>query len=171
MAVLRAVRACQLPDWAVGAGVIRDLVWDELHSGFEPGRVRDVDVAFFDPDDLTPARDQRAERALRSQLPHIPWEATNQAAVHTWYERRFGITADPLTSTAEAVATWPETATAVAVRLLHDDRIEVLAPLGLDDLLGAIWRRNPTRVTVEESRRRLSGKFDPNRWPGVTIAD
>jgi uncharacterized protein len=171
MEVLRATRACRLPDWAIGAGVLRDLVWDELHGGFEPGRVNDVDVAFFDPDDLSQERDVRAERALRSRLPHAPWQAKNQAAVHTWYEHRFGIAVEPLTSTAEAAATWPETATAVAVRLLDDDHIHVFAPFGLEDLFRGIWRRNPTRVTVEESRRRLVRKFDPNWWPKMRIVD
>jgi uncharacterized protein len=42
----------------------------------------------------------------------VPWEAKNQAAVHLWYERRFGQAVGPLTSIAEAVATWPETVSA-----------------------------------------------------------
>jgi uncharacterized protein len=37
---------------------------------------------------------------------------------------------EPLMSIADAVATWPETATAVAVRLSHDGEVEVCAPLG-----------------------------------------
>jgi hypothetical protein len=40
-----------------------------------------------------------------------------------------------LTSVADAVATWPETATAVAVRLQADDTIDVCATCGMTDLL------------------------------------
>lgn len=171
MTVLRAARACALPDWHVGAGVLRDLVWDEMHGGFDPARVKDVDVGFFDPDDLSPLRDEAAESALRSRLPDVPWEAKNQAAVHLWYERKFGVPAEPLTSSAEAVATFPETATALAVRLQQDDRLDVIAPYGLDDLFDGVWRLNPRRVTVEEYRRRIARKQPRGRWPKVRVVD
>ena len=72
-------------------------------------------------------------------------------------------------STADAVATWPETATAVALRLTHDDRLVVEAPCGLGDLLGMVHRRNPRRVSVEEYRRRLATKRIAERWPRATI--
>jgi uncharacterized protein len=97
--------------------------------------------------------------------------AKNQAAVRTWYQARFGARVAPLDSAAAGVATWPETATAVAVRLYADDGLEVLAPCGLADLLDGVCRRNPCRVTVEEYRRRLVRKRVPERWPKVVIID
>lgn len=33
-----------------------------------------------------------------------------------------------------ALSLWPETATAVAVRLLENNALEIIAPFGLDDL-------------------------------------
>ena len=84
--VLATVREAKLPDAWVGAGVIRDLVWGQLYgSGFNPSDVRDVDVVFFDPGDLSRDVDERATARLRGAWPHVPWEARNQAAVHTWY--------------------------------------------------------------------------------------
>jgi uncharacterized protein len=91
--------------------------------------------------------------------------------VHTWYQGRFGVRVAPLGSAAAGVATWPETATAVAVCLRADDGLEVLAPCGLADLLGGVCRRNPCRVTVEEYRRRLVRKRVAERWPKVVIID
>jgi len=83
--VLGTVRDAGLPDAWVGAGAVRDLVWGErFGSGFRPAEVRDVDVAFFDPDDLSRERDRAATDLLLSRRPEIAWEATNQAAVHTW---------------------------------------------------------------------------------------
>jgi uncharacterized protein len=169
MGVLRAARACAPPDWWVGGGVLRDLVWDGLHGGFDPGRVKDVDLAFYDPMDLSQAREVELERALTARLPDVTWDAKNQAAVHLWYQRRFGVRVARLASAADGVATWPETATAVAVRLRADDSLEVLAPCGLADLLGGVCRRNPCRVTVEEYRRRLLRKGVAQRWPNVVI--
>lgn len=171
MCVLRAARTCALPDWLVGAGALRDLVWDGMHGGFDPAAVKDVDLAFFDPDDLSRERDRDAERALRALLPDVAWDAKNQAAVHTWYERRFGVAVEPLVSAADGVATWPETATAVAVRLRPDDRVEVVAPCGLGDLLAGVWQHNPRRATVEEYRRRLERKHVAERWPKIRVVD
>ena len=77
----------------------------------------------------------------------------------------------PLTSSADGVATWPETATAVAVRLLDDDHIQVVAPCGLGDLFGLVCRRNPRRVSVAHYRRRVRDKRIADRWPGVRILE
>lgn len=82
--VLTTVREACLPDAWVGAGVLRDLVWGQRYgAGFNPRDVRDVDVAFFDANDLTPGSDVAATELLRRHDPAVPWEATNQAAVHT----------------------------------------------------------------------------------------
>ena len=172
MRVLRTVRDAGIPDAWVGAGAVRDLVWGELFGGgFEADAVRDVDVVFFDPADLGRDNDERVEARLREAWAGVPWEAKNQAAVHTWYARRFGGgPVAPLTSIADAVGTWPETATAVAVRLGGDERIEICAPRGLGDLLGGVWRRNPRRVSAEVSRARLARQRPSERWPGVRVA-
>lgn len=169
--VLTAVREAGLPDAWVGAGVLRDLVWGQRYgAGFNPQDVRDVDVAFFDANDLTPGNDVAATELLRRHDPTVPWEATNQAAVHTWYESVFGTgPVDALRSIADAVATWPETATCVAVRLDSAETLHVCTPLGLDDLLDGVWRRNPRRITVELSRARLSRHDPSRRWPQVKV--
>ena len=169
MELLRAARDVQPPDWLVGGGVLRDLVWDRLHGFVRPTLPRDVDLAFFDPERLDSGRDLEVERALSTRLPGVRWDAKNQAAVHRWYPRVFGFEVEPLLSTADGVATWPETATAVAVRLEPNDRLLVVAPCGLADLLGLVCRRNPRRVTVEEYRRRVVAKRIAERWPGVRV--
>src|SRR3977135_3717389 len=81
--VLKAVEEAGLPDAWVGAGAIRDMVWDSLFgSGFDPEAVKDVDVAFCDPRHLSRARDEEAEERLHALDPHPAWDAKNQAAVH-----------------------------------------------------------------------------------------
>lgn len=69
----------------------------------------------------------------------------------------------------DAVLTWPETALTVAVRLRVDDTIEVIAPLGLDDLFSMVVRRNPRRVSVETYHERIAEKRYLQRWPRVRI--
>jgi hypothetical protein len=165
---LEAVAASSLPDAWIGAGVVRDVAWGQLYGRFSPGSVRDIDVAYFDPADLSPERDLKAQETLGT-LADLPWEATNQAAVHTWYHHYFGGPAvEPFSCVHDAIATWPETATCVGVR--HGPGgIEVCAPHGLADLLGGVWRVNPVRVTPAISRARLARQRVQARWPGVTV--
>jgi hypothetical protein len=168
--ILRAARDVDPPGWIVGSGVIRDLVWDRAHRAADTLDVKDVDLAFFDPSDLTAEGEKLIEQQLRNRLD-CPWEAKNQARVHLWYEKRFGFPVDPLISIEDAVETWPETAVCVGVSLLDDDDLHIVAPLGLEDLFGLVWRRNVRRVSGEESRRRLLRKRVSERWPRVTIVD
>jgi hypothetical protein len=169
--VLAVVRDSGLPDAWVGAGVLRDLVWGRhFGTGFDPATVNDIDVVFYDPERLDRDRDEEATQALRGARPDLPWQARNQAAVHLWYATRFGgEPVPPLVSIVDAVGTWPETATAVAVRLDADGGIDVCAPLGLADLLGGVWRRNPRRASLAVSRARLARHDPARRWPGVRI--
>jgi hypothetical protein len=148
---------------------VRTAVWDRLHGYQAPTPVADIDLIFFDADDLSEQRERAVQARLSAELARVPWDVKNQAAVHLWYPKRFGLAVEPLSSSADAVATWPETATCVALRLGGDDQLEVCAPLGLDDLLGLVHRRNPRRVSVEEYERRLAAKRIAEHWPLATI--
>ena len=169
MAQLRAVRSLQLAAWCIGAGALRNLVWDHLHGHPEASACRDVDVAYFEPADAPP-RDERAlQAALQALLPGVPWEVTDQARVHEWFEQSFGHPVAPLRSLEEAVASWPEYATAVGVWLDAAEAVQVIAPHGLDDLFAQRIRRNPARVSVDTYRQRVQQKQYTRRWPAVTV--
>jgi hypothetical protein len=170
MEILGHVAAVNPPDWQVVAGVIRDIVWDcRYRGGFDPQDVRDVDVAFFDPADLTPGRDAQVEAMLCQRRPDVPWEAKNQAAVHLWYPRRFGTDVPAFACTSDAISTFPEYAVCVGVQLTVGGDMAICAPHGLDDLLDGVWRRNPARVTRQEYARRLARKAPSRRWPAVRV--
>ncbi len=166
MDALRAVAAVDPPDWLISAGAIRDLVWDALHDR-DPAVPRDIDVGYFDPHEL--ARDAEVTSALQVRAPDLPWDAKNQAAVHLWYPQRFGVEVEPFRSTAEAVATFPETASCVGLRLDGDDDLRIVAPYGLDDLFGLVCRHNPARVPASFYARRVADKGWRTRWPRLTV--
>ncbi len=169
MAALRAARSLQLTSWCIGAGAVRNLVWDHLHGYREPSALADIDVAFFDPSGPNPDQDARLQAQLQAVEPSMPWEVTNQAFVHTWFEGYFGHPVPPLRSLEEAVASWPEYATSVGVFLTAEGQIEVIAPHGLEDLFALRVQRNPVRVSVQTYRERVEQKQYAKRWPRVSV--
>ena len=171
MRALVAARDVHAPDWLIGAGAIRTAVWDRLHGYATRTELADIDLAFFDPNDLSEQRENEVGELLESALPGERWDAKNQARVHLWYAKKFGYSVQPVNSAAAAVATWPETATCVGLRLGRDTNLLVVAPFGLDDLLGLVHRRNPARVSIDEYKRRLTSKRIAERWPRVTVVE
>jgi hypothetical protein len=168
MPALRTVRSLKLHSWCIGAGAVRNLVWDHLHAYEEPSELSDVDVAYSDAS-AEPGQDHEIQEILQALQPSTPWEATNQAFVHKWFEGYFGHPVEPLLSLEDAVATWPEFATSVGVCLNAQDQIEVIAPHGLDDLFSMRVQRNPRRVSLETYRARVQQKQYAQRWPRVTV--
>jgi uncharacterized protein len=155
--------------WCIGAGALRNLVWDRLHGHAAPSPLADIDFAYFDASDLSPATERTLQTKLEQQCPNEPWEATNQAAVHLWFEQHFGHQVEPLLSLDAAVATWPEFATSVAVTRDAKGGLRVIAPHGLDNLFDMVVRRNPTRVSIETYRQRVRQKDYVARWPQVRV--
>ncbi len=167
MRALRAVRSVGPPLAWVGAGAVRNTVWDSLH-GCSRRTVADVDVAFFESSDLSRATDALYQRRLADLEPALSWDVVNQASVHLWYEQTFGEATLPLRSVEDGIATWPETATAVGVRLDDAGHIQVLAPYGLSDLFECVVRRSP-RASAEQFRARVEAKRYAARWPKVRV--
>ena len=166
---MSTVRKLDAPNAFIGSGAIRNAVWDSLHCYETPSYLADIDVTYFDPDDLSEASEHRYERELQALEPSVPWDVKNQAAVHLWFHKVFGYKVDSLKSIEDSAATWPEVALAVAVRMRPDDTFDVIAPFGLEDLFSMIVRRNPTRVSVEAFEQRIVDKCYTTRWPKVRV--
>lgn len=164
-APLAALAELDLPDAWIGAGFVRNAVWDALHGcppGLRPGA--DLDVVFFAPDEAI--TETAAEVALRVILPGLTWSVRNQARMH----RRNGDA--PYADAADALRHWPETATAVAARC-GPAGVEILAPLGLEDLLDLVVRPGPAFAGRPEKLRlvaeRVTGRGWLARWPRLRL--
>lgn len=167
MTILKTIRSLKLQDWALGAGVLRDIVWSHLHQ-FEIPRFKDIDVVYFDLS-ADKKMDDEIENILINKIPQYPWDVKNQAFVHEWYAAKFGFEVRPLESLTDAISTWPETATCIGISLTENDEIRIHAPHGLDDLFEIKLRWNQTRVPIEEFWRRLESKNMINKWPRITV--
>jgi hypothetical protein len=127
-----------------------------------------VDVVYHAPTESPEGAAAHDER-LRARSPHVDWEVTNQATIHLWHRREQGLEVPPHRHVSEGLATWPETATAVAVRINAGGDLDVLAPFGLADLFELRLRHNPTLVRVDVFWRRVRERRWRERWPELTV--
>lgn len=164
MRLLLVVEALELPDCWIGAGFVRAAVWDHLHGRPPSALGDDVDVVWFDHARASARIDQAIEAQLRGEESSARWSVKNQARMHV----RNGD--GPYASTEEAVRRWPETATAVAVRLSCDE-IEVLAPYGLTDLFSMTVRPTPAFIgnKLPIFQQRVTEKRWFDRWPLLSL--
>lgn len=165
MADLQLVAELGLPQGCIAAGYIRNFVWDVLHgySGRTP--LHDVDVLYYDPECLDEAAEKEYDAILNARNPLRNWSAKNQARMHL----RNGEV--PYHSVEDAMRRWPETATAVGVRLDPDDGVELIAPLGLDDLLSLKIRQCPYFHDVAAFRQRVESKEWLRIWPRLQLIE
>lgn len=162
---LEAVSALDLPDSWIGAGFVRNAVWDHLHGNDVTAPNSDIDVVWFDAGSIHEGLDRQAEHELHDAMPGLVWSVKNQARMHL----RNGDAA--YSSVADAMRHWPETATAVAVRLDSSGSIEINAPLGLDDLFALRLRPTPSFLAdkLPIFIDRISSKRWIERYPSLSI--
>ena len=137
MHVLRIARDARLPDWMIGAGFVRNKIWDVLHEYFERTPLADVDLIYFDPKNKEETTERAIEQRLREKDATVPWSVKNQARMHV----KNGDS--PYSNSTDALSRWVETPTCVAVRLEDNDRLTLIAPHGIRDLVSLEVRMSP----------------------------
>jgi uncharacterized protein len=165
--VLDVAAAMDLPQWYLGASGVSQTVWN-LRHGYGAGEgIKDYDVVYFDPDGERHT-DRQLERELidRVGIDGVELDVKNEARVHLWYEKRFGRHLEPYSSTEEALATWPTTASCVGVRRDADGFV-VCAPFGLSDLIGMVARPNKAIVTQDVYEEKVVRWA--SRWPLLRV--
>ncbi len=153
------------------AGVIRNAVWAHLHEQGIDIYGTEIDVIFYDEMDLENQKKQYLMQQLEHKFPENDWDVINQALVHTWYKTENNQTISPLISIEHALSLWPETATAVAVRLDDQHDIQIIAPFGLDDLFELKLRWNKQLVSHETFKKRYQAKRFFERFPKLQLID
>lgn len=168
MNALLAARSLGLNAWCIGAGAVRNRVWDHLHHTGDGGLDADVDLVYFDTN-AQPSEDHALQARLGKLLPNVSWDVTNQAHVHLWYEQSFGLAVRAVASLEEGISTWPEYATCVGLTLNASGTLDVIAPHGLEDLFALRLRHNPLRATRAAFLQRVASKRWLERWPELRI--
>lgn len=171
MRALQLVQALNLPQGFIAAGFVRNLVWDRLHGVEQSKTLADIDVIYFNPNDISVAADKAYELELSLHAPKLPWSVKNQARMHI----RNGD--DPYLSSLDAMSYWPEQETAVAVMLQVgtvtekgkcEDEIKLVSVFGLESLFELKLTHNQKRSSAIFETR-LADKKWLTHYPKLTI--
>ena len=156
--ILNTVASLNLPDCYVAAGFIRNLVWDTLHS-YSRSAFNDIDVVFYSKNENA---EMSALENLRAMKPEFNWQVKNQALMHVKNSDTLYI------NTAHAMEYWPELETAVGARMCTDQRIEILAPFGVETLFSGFITHNPNR-SKSIFNERVKSKNWLVLWPKLKV--
>jgi len=149
----------------IAAGFIRNRVWDSFYDPKPDFPENDVDVVYFNPEATDPDIDLTFQQILSEHLPGVNWQVKNQARMHRYGGHK------PFKSLVHALSHWPETATAVAVRLDGCGTQQFLEVFVSNDLDAHILRITPKMAAHNPAvfEQRLKTKCWQKRWPDLTI--
>jgi uncharacterized protein len=145
MKIIEAASTLYLPDWWICAGFVRSKIWDALHGFKDRTSTPDVDVIYFDPARMDENYEKELEKKLNSILPDVPWSVKNQARMHVVNN------IPPYTSSEDAISKFPETATALGMKLDKKNKLVLTAPCGIEDVLNLEVK--PTLFFTEAKER------------------
>lgn len=158
----------KLPNAWVGAGIIFQNVWNVIH-GYELNTyIKDIDVLYWDENDLTWAAENSHIRSFTETFSNssIPFDIKNIARVHLWYEERFGIPKAQYHSIQESISTWPVIGACMAMRM-NRGQLEFIAPYGFQDMFSL--RVRPNKVLVNQTIYEDKALKWQEQWPKLSI--
>ncbi|AEH46685.1 hypothetical protein PthBH41_06320 [Parageobacillus thermoglucosidasius] len=161
MDILRAVKSLNLPDWWVCAGFVRSKIWDVLHGFKERTPIPDVDVIYFDDTNTEEAEEKKFETRLRNILPNIPWSVKNEARMHVVNN------IPPYSSSVDAISKFPETATSLGVKLDGKDKIILVAPWGVEDVINLEVKPTPYFKESKERAQIYEERITKKNWKDI----
>ncbi|UOQ95015.1 nucleotidyltransferase family protein [Halobacillus shinanisalinarum] len=167
MNVLRIVKSLDLPDWWVCAGFVRSKIWDVLHGFNKKTVVPDIDVIYFYQKEKDESKDEKLEEKLRSIAPHIPWSVKNQARMHKVNDFL------PYSSSFDAISKFPETATALGIKLSDWENVILAAPYGIEDAINLQIKPTPSFINNKKGlaihEERIVKKDWKSTWNKIEI--
>ncbi|UYN98396.1 MAG: nucleotidyltransferase family protein [Devosia sp.] len=169
MAILVGMRELGLPDGLLTSGAIYNSVWNWLTARPPLAGIKDADVVYFDGSDLSYEAEDAIIRQADAVFRHCPIrvEVRNQARVHLWAPRKFGIAYPQLQQSADALRNFATRTHAVAARLGDGDNIEIVAPFGLNDMFS--FRLVPNPVLANEKTHTAKAERAKMMWPELTV--
>ena len=158
MELLNAVKSLDLPDWWICAGFVRSKVWDTLH-GFEARTsLPDIDVIYYDDINMCEEEEKKMEGRLKVLIPNIPWSVKNEARMH------IRNSVEAYTSSVDAIAKFPETATALGIKMDSHHNLILSAPHGIQDVINLEVKPTPYFAANEERIKVYANRVIKKNW-------
>jgi len=169
MCLLERLQALDLPQWRLVAGCLYQTVWNVLTDRPRGAGIKDYDVIYFDGDDISWEAEDTVIRRVGSATKDCvgPVQVRNQARVHLWFADRFGCNYPQLRCADESLHYYASFVHAVGVRLTADDRLEIAAPFGLDDVF--VMRIRPNHALGNAASHAGKAARAKAIWPQVVI--
>ncbi|MFJ9728683.1 nucleotidyltransferase family protein [Streptomyces sp. NPDC101209] len=169
--VLERAAAMGLPGWYLTAGCLFQTVWNVVTGRPPTEGIKDYDLFYFDAGDLSWEAEDAVIRTGREVFAGLPAEVEirNEARVHLWYERKFGVPCPPYGSSEAAIDSFAATTCCLGVRLEAGGRWRVYAPHGLSDVFGLVLRPNP--VLAPRSVYEAKAARWREQWPELTVLE
>jgi hypothetical protein len=169
MEVLAGLRDDGVPEGLLVAGAIYNLVWNRLTGRADLTGMNDIDIFYFDPSDLSYEAEDAVIKRLDRRFAHLPLpvQARNQARVHLWFPEKFGSPFTPLRSAAEMLGRYASRTHAIGVRLGPGDRLNIVAPFGLDDIFS--FRIVPNYALANRAAHEAKAARAKSVWPELTV--
>ena len=162
--ILKTVKELDLNDWWIGAGFVRNKIFDYLHGYNKRTKLNDIDIIYFDKDNLDEKCEDEFQRKLENINHKVHWSVTNQARMWKLNGSK------PYKSAEDGLAHWNETATCIGVKLNYKNHFILTAPHGIKDLINLTIRLNPLSAhRRKEFELRLREKEWKKKWPKLKI--
>ncbi|MEH7011664.1 nucleotidyltransferase family protein [Neobacillus niacini] len=161
MEILETANSLNLPDWWVCAGFVRSKIWDTLHGYSERTPIPDIDVIYFEPSCLDESEEKKLEEKLLSLKPNIPWSVKNEARMHLKSNM------SPYSSSVDAISKFPETATALGVKLDNKGKVVLTAPWGLEDVINLEVKPTAYFRDDKEKMKLYGERVSKKKWESI----
>jgi hypothetical protein len=175
--VFDALDEVGITHYYVGAGAIVQSVWNEITDKQQNYGISDVDIVYYNADDLTEGDEERIAKRIKEKIGEFPLkiDVKNEARVHMWYKEKFGYDIEPYKSLEDAINSWPTTSTSLGIRREGKDEWVVYAPFGIDDIFDLKLISNCRQITEEiymqkvEKWNKKWNELQFEKWTGEII--
>jgi len=163
--ILERWDALQLPDGWLVAGCLFQSVWNRIAGRPAADSIKDYDLFYFDPADLSEDAERAVQRRAQAVLADLPItvEACNQARVHLWYPEHFGHPYPPLQDARDGIRRFLVPATCVGV-----SPTALFAPNGLELIYQGVLSMNPLTPYRDLFEAKVASYR--KRWPWLRSA-
>lgn len=98
---------------------------------------------------------------LRNILPNVPWSVKNEARMHIAND------IPPYSSPVDAISKFPETVTALGVKLDEQESVILTAPCGINDVINLELKPTPYFIENEDLAFIYKERIIKKNWKGT----